>query len=923
MRIPGATYRIQFTPSFGFREAKRILPYLKKLGISDLYASPVFLAAEGSVHGYDVADPNRINPGLGTETDFNEFAAAIQEHDMGLIQDFVPNHMAYDQRNAMLMDILENGRFSRFFRFFDIQWDHPGKDLSGKVLTPFLGKSYEACLKDGDIRLEFDVKGFGFTYDGMRFPLKIDSYAEILEQASGKGHPPIPGLSNVLRALRRLPRQASKRKDSIHRIKDILWQIYSSDRSFRKRVDSIIRKLNGNKTNPGGFNLLERLLSAQFFRFSFWKDAAHEINYRRFFSINGLIALSQEKKEVFQHVHRLILRLCRDGIVKGLRVDHIDGLYYPSRYLAMLREKTGNIYIVVEKILGKDESLPSGWPVQGTTGYEFAAAVNGVLCQKGNMNRFSQVYKRLTECEKTFEKKLQDGKRLVLENDFSGDLDNLVHHAKKIADASRKSKNLTFKELKDAVSAAIIHFPVYRTYTGPDGPSRQDRCWIRNALNRARRDKSYSSPALSFLKKNLLFSPAGRDTDQAGMTVDFVMRFQQLTGTAMAKGFEDTALYNYNRLLSLNEVGSSPGDFGINLANFHRFNESRQNFRALGLNATATHDAKRGEDVRARLNVLSEIPQEWEERASLWMYINGGKKPYVRGKPFPEENEEYHLYQTLVGAFPFYEEGQAGFCERIKGYVVKALREGKVYSSWFEPDEECEAAFKTFAEDILCPAKDNVFLRDFIPFQRMVANYGIFNSLTQTLLKITAPGIPDFYQGTELWDLNLVDPDNRRPVDFERRTVLLREILEKAETDPAGLIKSLLKTKENGMIKLFLIAKALSARALRRSLFERGTYKPVLARGAKKNHLVAFARIWDNQWAFITAPRFLVALVREGEDPLGKRVWGTTAIDLPDGAPRCWREIFTGERLETDGRIFAGEVLKYFPVSLLLNEDEI
>jgi len=930
MRIPGATYRVQFTPVFGFREARKILPYLKELGISDFYASPFFLAAKGSVHGYDVADFNRINPDLGTETDFSELAATLQKHNMGLIQDFVPNHMAYDQRNTMLMDVLENGRFSRFFGFFDIQWDYPSEDLKGKILAPFLGKLYETCLENGDIQLELDSRGFGFTYGDLRFPARIDSYAKILSHISAgrskiseKGHLSRAGLSAVLKVLGNLPRQTGDREKSICRAKETLWRLYSSDRCIRNRIDEIMAELNGIKGDPGGFNSLDRLLSEQFFRLSFWEEAAHEINYRRFFTINGLIGLRQEKEEVFQHVHRFILRLCESGLVNGLRLDHIDGLYDPSRYLAMLREKAGDVYIIVEKILGKEDSLPAGWPVHGTTGYEFAAAANGVLCRTGNMDRFTQLYKRLTGCEKTFERSLQDGKRLILENELSGDADNLVYLLKKIAGSDRKARDLSFKELKDAVSAVIVHFPVYRTYAGPEGPSKQDRRWIRDALSRARKDDPHSCPALSFLKKTLLFTPTGTDTDQTVMTADFVMRFQQLTGPAMAKGFEDTALYNYNRLLSLNEVGSSPGDFGIDLANFHRFNEYRQNLRTPGLNATATHDAKRGEDVRARLNVLSEIPEEWERRARLWMHINGEKKPHVRGRPFPEKNEEYHLYQTLVGAFPFYEEGQVGFCERIKGYVVKALREGKVCSSWLEPDEEREAAFKTFVEEILSPSKDNAFLKDFIPFQRMVAHYGIFNSLTQTLLKITAPGIPDFYQGTELWDLNLVDPDNRRPVDFERRSMLLRDILEKDETDPPSLIRSLLKIKEDGKIKLFLTAKALSARALRRMLFEQGTYQPVPARGAKKNHLVAFFRIWDDQWAFVTAPRFPTSLVREGEDPLGKRVWGNTAIDLPDGAPRRWREIFTGERLETDGRIFACEALKHFPVSLLLNEDEI
>ncbi len=928
MRNPGASYRIQFTPAFGFREAKTIIPYLKKLGISDLYASPVFLTAAGSVHGYDVADPNRINPDLGTEADFQELAAALRKYNMGLIQDFVPNHMAYDQRNGMLMDILENGESSRFFRFFDIQWDHPREDLQGKILAPFLGKSYDACLRNGDIRLEFDRQGFCFTYGDLRFPLRIDSYEEILRQAEAersKLETEVPsriGLSEVLRVSRNFPRQTGDREGSIRRLKEVLWQLYSSDRCTRNHIDGMLAKLNGIKGDPGSFNSLDRLLSAQIFRLSFWKDASHKINYRRFFSINSLIALRQEKEEVFRHVHRLILRLCRDDAVSGLRLDHIDGLYDPSRYLAMLREETGDVYIVVEKILGKEEPLPARWSVQGTTGYEFSGAVSGLLCRRNSAEKFDHLYSRLTGCGKPFGKVLEDGKRLVLENDFSGDVDNLTGLLKRIAASDPGARDLSVKELRQGISDAVIHFPVYRTYIGPSGPDEQDRRYVCTALSRARNANPRLSFVFAFLEKTLL--PANHeDSDIAVLRVDFTMRFQQLTGPVMAKGFEDTALYNYNRLLSLNDVGSFPGDFGADLPDYHRFNESRRNLWPLSLNSTATHDSKRGEDVRARIHVLSEVPEEWEQRVRRWMRTNEGKKPRVHGKPVPGKNEEYHLYQMLVGAFPLSEEERTGFCERMKTYAVKALREGKVHSSWLEPDEEYEAAVKTFVEKILQSSQDNAFLRDFIPFQRTVARYGSFNSLTQTLLKITAPGIPDFYQGTELWDLNLVDPDNRRPVDFQRRAAFLDETLERSEVDPIALIEWLLKTWEDGKIKLFLIAQALGARALRRALFERGAYQPVPAIGPQKNHLVAFARIWENQWAVVVAPLYLTALIGEGEDPLGQPVWGNTAVDLPEHAPRCWREIFTGRRLEADGRIWVSEALKHFPVSLLMNEDDI
>ena len=635
----------------------------------------------------------------------------------------------------------------------------------------------------------------------------------------------------------------------------------------------------------------------------------------------GLISLRVEDEDVFDHTHRLVMELLERGIFSGLRVDHVDGLYDPAAYLRRLREKLPQAYLGVEKILAMDETVPGNWPVQGTTGYDFLNYVNGLFCDRANVKKLSMIYSNLTGSKHSYEHLLRETRRLIIRNDLAGDVANLAYRVRNISGRDRHGSDLTLCGLRSALTELLAGFPVYRTYTHQSTVSEKDAQVIRQAVERARADNPGLLHELAFLQRVLLLDfPGYLSDEERAHWLQFTMRFQQHTGALMAKGFEDTMLYVYNRLLSLNEVGSNPGRFGCSGAQFHAFNAKRCKTWPHALSATATHDTKRGEDVRARINVLSEIPTEWEKKVRSWRRLNKTKKKRVRGVPAPDGNDEYFLYQTLMGAWPFRETEVPQFRERIKAYVIKAVREAKVHTTWLQPDREYEEACLSFVESILVPEESNVFLRELKPFQIKVAHYGVFNSLSQTLLKITAPGVPDFYQGTELWDLNLVDPDNRRPVDFGLRFRHLREIRRRIETDVLELIQELLAMKEDGRVKLFLLVQALNARKARADIFQKGAYKPLTVAGRFRKHLIAFARRDGSAWSVTVVPRFLTSVVEDGGLPLGPEVWQDTGVILPRPAPSLWRNVLTGQVLSGDRTLWAGEIFQHFPVALLMSE---
>jgi (1->4)-alpha-D-glucan 1-alpha-D-glucosylmutase len=918
MNIPSATYRIQLNHTFGFRDLSRIIPYLAELGISHVYASPIFKAKKGSLHGYDVVDPNQLNPELGSEADFLELTNRIEEHGMGWLQDIVPNHMAFDHENSLLMDVLENGQNSKYFDFFDIEWGHTYVSMKGRLLAPFLGRFYGQTLEQGEISVHYGAGGFFVKYYDLFFPLKMESYVhvlthrlDILQKQLGRDHPDFIKLLGILYMLKGLPsRRQEEGYDQIAFIKRTLWELYTGNRTIQEFIRENMGQFNGEN---GDYGLLNDLLSDQLFRLSFWKVAGEEINYRRFFSINDLICLKAENPDVFHQTHALILDLVDKGKFTGLRIDHIDGLYDPTAYLRRVREKAGEAYVVVEKILGLEEDIPLSWPVQGTTGYDFMAWLNGLFCKKENEKALSRLYAKFAGFKTPYDELVEEKKRLILERHMTGDVDNLSHILKALSSRDRYGSDITLHGLKRALIETMASFPVYRTYVSQEEVRPEDRATIRDAVERAKQKNPGLMHELDFVGRFLLLEGVeDLSEDEKAERLGFIMRFQQFTGPLMAKGFEDTLLYVYNRLLSLNEVGGNPNRFAISRDEFHRFGERRRNQWPHTMNATSTHDTKRGEDVRARINVLSEMPGEWDRALKTWNKINKKKKRRLRRSEVPDRNDEYFFYQTVIGTYPFDEKEHAGFVERIKAYTIKAVREAKVHTAWLKPDMAYEEAFTAFVEETL---NDSSFLEHFVPFQKKVAHYGLFNALSMALTKMTYPGIPDFYQGTELWDLNLVDPDNRRPVDFQKRERHLREIREKRASD---LVGELLSKKEDGRVKLFLIHKVLGARNRHRELFQRGSYMPLDIVGAYRDHVMAFARNLDETWALTVAPRFLTGLIEEPELPLGKKVWGDTAVVLSPRAPTRWRDVVTDQVIEGGDSLLLGDALKTFPAALLL-----
>ncbi|AFZ19459.1 malto-oligosyltrehalose synthase [Allocoleopsis franciscana] len=927
MRIPTATYRIQFQSVFKFEAAKNILDYLADLGISDLYASPIFKATPGSTHGYDVVDPTQLNPELGTAEDFEALVSEIKNHDMGWVQDIVPNHMAYHSQNAWLMDVLENGIDSDFSGYFDIEWEHTYEDIKGRILAPMMGNFYGEALHNGEIQLNYEESELSVNYYALKLPVRIESYGRFISQnlgqvarEIGKRHPDFLKLLGILHLIKSVPYETKgkERYGQIAFVKVLLWELYNQNPEIKDFVDSNIKLFNGEKGNPESFNLLDSLLQEQFYRLSFWKVGAEEINYRRFFTVNELISMRVQELKVFHKTHDLVGQLVEQGKVTGLRIDHIDGLYDPTEYLKRLREKTGDVYITVEKILELKEELPKVWPIQGTSGYDFLNYVNGLFCKTESEKHFTDIYSQLNSAQTNYEQLFFDKKNLIVEKNLAGDVDNLAQILKRIAGQSRLGIDFTMNGLKRTLSEVLCLFPVYRTYVNGDGLSEDDRIYIEEAIEEARGRIPLLLNELNFIERLLLLDwQQGLTEEQKGLRLHFIMRFQQLTGPLMAKGIEDTLFYVYNRHLALNEVGGNPGKFGVTIDEFHQANQKESAAWPHKMNATATHDTKRGEDVRARLNVLSEIPDEWEKQVITWIHLNRSKKNEVRGRAVPVPNDEYFFYQTLVGSYPFDESENASFIGRIKDYMLKSVREAKLHTAWLRPDSAYEEEFLAFVERVLEPSDSNEFMKEFLPFQKWVAGYGIFNSLSQVLLKYTAPGVPDTYQGTEFWDLSMVDPDNRRPVDYQQRISCLQEIKQKLQTDSLKLIEELLSNQEDGRIKLFLTYRALQARKENLTVFQKGDYLPLNVTGTFKDHIVAFARRHGETTAIAIAPRFLTSLIEPGALPLGESVWQDTRIELPQGMPKSWTDTISLQAFSEDGIVSIGKALQHFPVALL------
>ncbi|MDJ1183807.1 malto-oligosyltrehalose synthase [Roseofilum casamattae] len=934
MKIPTATYRLQFTPTFTFENAEAIIPYLEKLGISDLYASPIFQAQSGSTHGYDVVDPNQINPELGGIAGLEKLLEVVQNNQLGWIQDIVPNHMAFSSQNSMLVDVLENGQNSQYKDYFDIDWNHPYEGIRDRVLAPFLGKFYGDCLESGELKLQYDKSGFTINYWEWKFPIHIESYSNILDYKSdelrrklGRNHPDFVKFLGVLYAIKYIPTNSEQqeRYAQITFIKSMLWELWNDNGEIREFIEANIEYFNGEVGKPESFNLLDDLLNNQFFRLSFWKVGNEELNYRRFFTVNDLICLRVEDEDVFNKSHKLVLDLLDEGKFTGLRIDHIDGLYDPEQYLNRLRDRAENAYIVVEKILEPHEDLRVNWRIEGTTGYDFLNYVNGIFCQQENQGKFDTLYTRFIGLPLNCQRLVDENKRLIINKHLSGDIDNLARLLKQIADQYRYSSDFTIYGLKEALVEVMMAFPVYRTYINSYDVSTTDQQCIEQVIAKIQ-DKipSFLNELLNeitFIEKFLLLRfDENLSEDDKDRWLHFVMRQQQFTGPLMAKSVEDTVLYIYNRLVSLNEVGSAAGEFGFSLDEFHDFNQRQNSDWPHGMNGTSTHDTKRGEDVRSRINILSEIPEEWETYLQTWGKMNAGYKDSVRGVDVPTRNDEYFLYQTLLGTYPFELKDKSEFVQRIKDYLIKAIREAKVNTAWLRPDTAYEDGFLKFVDSLFKSTKQNKFLPSFQTFQKKIQHYGIFNSLSQTLLKVTVPGVPDFYQGTERWDLSLVDPDNRRPVDFKQRLKMLNELQSQWKKDKSSLLQQLLEHPEDGKIKLFTIHQILRTRQDYPDLFQWGDYQKLAVNGSLRQHIITFVRTWNESSAIAIAPRFLTSLIKEDEYPLGEQVWHETRISLPAGSPAIWKDVITGQEIEAENTIWIRDVLNLFPVALLIKQ---
>jgi (1->4)-alpha-D-glucan 1-alpha-D-glucosylmutase len=898
-----STYRVQLHARFTFRDAAAIVPYLADLGITHLYASPYLKAEPGSMHGYNVIDHCHLNPELGTREDFDALVATLVKHGMTHIADIVPNHVgiATDQ-NVWWNDVLENGAGSPYAGYFDINWaDSTLTNLNGRVLVPVLGEMYGQELENGNLKLVFEGGKFYICYFERKFPISPETYSIIL------GDTP---------------------------------------RSVTKAIEKILKEFNGIPGQPATFDRLDNLLRRQHFRLAFWKTASDEINYRRFFDVNSLAALAMERPEVFEATHKLILSLLAENKFAGLRVDHPDGLYDPQEYFERLQShyllgvarqvatdsrRVGDfdwkavepellrrieqnpkqhLYVLGEKILARGEPLVKTWPIDGTTGYDFLNMTNGLFVDSHTEERFTRIYTDWTGDNRCFGEVAYCNKKMILESSLASELNMLTLALKRITERSRNGIDYSLHGLQTALKELIACFPVYRTYISENRCSDTDQSYVRSAIESATwRNPRIECSIFDFIGKCLLTGGEGHRR--------FAGKFQQLTSPVTAKGIEDMSFYVYNRLLSLNEVGGDPSHFGVEANELHAFFEARQRDWPRTMNTLSTHDTKRSEDVRARLNVLSEMPEEWQSRLHRWSKLNAPHRATIRGHTAPDRNEEYAIYQTLLGAWPLNEAEMESFKHRVRKYMLKFMREARVNTHWTTPNKPHEEAVDRFLQAVMDQSSAPEFFADFRPFQKKLSHIGTINSLAQTLLKLTAPGVPDTYQGNELWDFSLVDPDNRRPVDFQRRFVLMREI-EKAHA------VDLLKSAETGGIKLAVLRAALKIRRRFSRLFTDGRYIPIEVTGVGSRHIFAFARTSESHAAIVVVPRFCSQLVSEPHSwPCGC-VWKNTSIALPEVTRnRKWRSAFTYSPLTTSAgsTIPVADLLRDFPVGLFIPSD--
>ncbi len=927
-RIPLSTYRLQLGADLTLEQVTALLPYLNKLGISDIYLSPLFRARAESSHGYDVVDHGTIDPAIGDLHSFSRMAAAAGDLGMGILLDVVPNHMGInDPNNLWWLDVLENGEGSYFADFFDIEWQPPTAALADKILLPFLGEPFGKVLENGNLRVVYRDRRMKFEYGPRRFPLAPPSWPHVLELALGDESLAIDAtptasddrneLASIITQLRNLPVGSSRDAASMnerYREQKIaarrLEQLVGASSSVRTALDHALAQINGQKGDPRSFDQLEKLFDEQWYRLAYWRVASDEINYRRFFDVNDLAAIRVEDPRVFDAVHRLVARLLEAGWVTGLRIDHPDGLRDPQAYFKNLQalyrssqtnsgDEARSMYVLAEKILSGDEPLPPSWDVAGTTGYDLLNVIGRVQVDGEGLSKLRSDYDRISGLSSKPAEIVYESRRTVLLTTMASELHMLTAQLYRLAQQHRSSRDFTQPVLHQALREVLASMTVYRTYARNDSwdIDENDYRTVTSAVRMAkRRNRTMSFAVFDFIASIFLLEhPPTLTQEQAEARRTFALKFQQVSGPIAAKGVEDTAFYRYFPLASLNEVGGELDAKPLALDEFHRLMQHRMESWPHSMCATSTHDSKRGEDMRARLHVLSEASEEWGEAFARWQKLNRPLLGELDGEPVPSPNDEYFIYQTLIGTWPISpmtDEDRDAYRDRILCYLEKAMREGKVHTSWMNPDESYEASTHNFVSALLDPAQQE-FSADVSAFVGKIANAGFVNSLAQLLLKATLPGMPDFYRGTELWDFNLVDPDNRRPVDYDDRCDRLKNLWAAADKDPANFTQELSARWPDPDLKLWVTTSTLNLRRDWSNVFTFGEYIPLTATGAQAEHVLAFARRWEDQMAICVVPRHfyrLTAGAKTAHNAAGFPIadWQDTKLILPDDFANDW-----------------------------------
>jgi (1->4)-alpha-D-glucan 1-alpha-D-glucosylmutase len=974
VRAPISTYRVQMHAQFTFSDAQNILPYLKQLGIGDLYSSPIFEARSGSQHGYDVIRHGRLNPELGGEDGFHQLSAALNDANMGLLLDIVPNHMGIGNNSTWWQDVLENGRASEYATFFDIDWEPLNPHMRGKLLLPILGKQYGEELEDKKIQVAFENGHVRIHYYDHSLPVAPRMIPMLFpEQDDAKDGVPqwfrdlLKELSHVPPHDTTDPNLAAQRREQLKELRPRLQKALRLP-EMQPILQRAAERINGVEGKPESFDLLHTVLELQPYRLAYWRVSSEEINYRRFFDINDLVGLRMEDPKAFAQTHSLIRKLLAARQVTGLRIDHCDGMFNPRQYLIRLQLlyiasqcsgacpkeplspngieleirdalrgydwtlSQGPLYSVVEKILEPREALPREWPVRGTTGYDFLHLANNVFIQAQNEAKFTALYTKILGRELDPSELIYRCKLQVMQTSLSSEVYVLTNLLSRLAADDRRARDFTESILESVIRETIACFAVYRTYIDDRGQyTERDIAFIAQAIWRAKYRNPETDPsAFEFLQNTLLLGDKNDKMYPARLY--FALKFQQLTGPITAKGVEDTAFYVYTRFLSSNEVGSSIKSFGISTDLFHATNQDRLQNAPDSMLATSTHDTKRSEDVRNRLNVLSELPTQWSSIVRRWIRLNARyKQKLPDGRIAPDSNEEYLIYQTIVGAWPWKMEtldDRHEFLERIKQYCKKALSEGKVNLSWMNPNPAYLDAVNSFLTAILLPqgrARETRFVETLEAFLPPVQLFGAINSLSQLVLKLASPGVPDIYQGTDLWDLSLVDPDNRRPVDYTRRAQFLEALQDLHQREgTAAVCADVLRTIPDGRIKLWTMHRALIIRRELHPVLRYGEYIPVNIDAERQQNAIAFLRRDPStrQSVLVVVPRFPCSLAHGKPNlPLGD-MWGKGVISLPDQSPRNFVNVFTGKEIQADDsdQMKLGDIFAEFPVAILTSK---